>query len=292
MRCSIAVFVECKERVRGSIQASGSSCSGSVEREFYVITVVQRPEGECFPCRPKHAIVFDVTDETDDTDSTLFQNCLTSRSRANAIKRGERVCDRTLGIRRKLLLAIATELARVGTFDNDLKRLVVVLVYHAVGRGGEVAFLNLSGMRFDQDDHGLWTGWGEVKTGHDNDLPYYPNKEEWLTCALHALGVYIISAIHNGKLNRNPNIDEPIWLLPDFQGLANGGAATKITRILSELEKTKKVEGLSEKHTSHGLRAGPSDDLALNEAVDVISIICRGNWCVMFVSVGFWLVLQ
>jgi hypothetical protein len=178
-------------------------------------------------------------------------------------------------------------LAKVGTFDSDLKRLVIVLVYHAVGRGGEVAFLNLSGMRFDQDEHGLWTGWGEPKTGHDGDIPYFPSKEEWLTCVLHALGVYIILAIHYGKLNSNRNPDDPIWLLPNYQGLANGGAATKISRILTELEKTKKVEGLSKDHTSHGLRAGSSDDLALNEAVDVISIICRGNWCVVSVSVGF-----
>jgi hypothetical protein len=159
-----------------------------------------------------------------------------------------------------------------------MKRLVVLLVYHAVGRGGEVANLNLDRMYFDENDHALLTGWGEIKTGHDSEIQYFPSRNEWQTCVYNALAVYMITAIHNGKLNTNTNPDEPLWLLPGYHALKPDGAATKITRILSDLCKKETVEGLGPEHTSHGLRAGSADDLALNEAVDVIAIICRGNW--------------
>jgi hypothetical protein len=177
-------------------------------------------------------------------------------------------------------LRIATELASHSSFSSDEKRLVILLLYHAVGRGGEVAFLNMENMHFDENDSGLWTGWSEPKTSRDNELPYFPNNNEYLTDVIHALGVYLIYAIAKGHLN-TPTTDSTPWLLPGYQKVREAGVAAKVSKILSDLVKGGKVEGLASKHTSHSLRVGPADDLAMNESVDIISIIMRGNWCVV-----------
>lgn len=163
-----------------------------------------------------------------------------------------------------------------------MKRLIVLCVYHAIGRGGEVAFMNLDAMRFDEDQHGLWTGWQETKTGHQNEIPYFPDIADWEVDTIQALAVYAITAINRGKLTDNPLPEEPNWLFPEYVSLVDGGAATKVSKILSTLQKKGRVEGLGVEHTSHGLRAGPSDELAMNEQVDVIAMIMRGNWYVQY----------
>ena len=67
--------------------------------------------------------------------------------------------------------------------------------------------------------------------------------------------------------------------------MADGGASAKATRILKKL--LGKVDGLTEDHTAHGLRAGATDDMLLHRYCNIIAAIFRGNWefegdCVLF----------
>jgi len=198
---------------------------------------------------------------------------LESRAVAACIRRGERIKDRTQGIRRDLLLQICDELLKRGDTPCYQDRAVVLCLYHAIGRGGEVSTLNFQMMHWDPNDDILWTGWHESKTSQENEISFHPDRVSYKIDVLHALGCYIIT--QGDKLN-SCDPDEKDWLFPEFYNLASGGASAKATRIIKSL--VDYIPSLYPEHASHGLRAGPADDLAMNELVDVVSIIARGNW--------------
>lgn len=190
------------------------------------------------------------------------------------MKRGENVSDKRLGIRRELLVRICDELLKQGTAEALEERAIILMLYHAVGRGGEVATTNLDIMHWEENDKMLWSGWNQMKTGRGTELSFTSDSLNFEIDFLHALAAYIVTA--GGSLASDPASDEPAWLFPGYTDLKNGGAASKVSRILKDLVGV--VEGLDELHASHGLRVGPTDDLAMNIAVNIVSIIARGDW--------------
>jgi hypothetical protein len=196
------------------------------------------------------------------------------RGRAAAIKRGENVRDRTMGIRRKLLIRLCDHLLMVGTVKAMEQRAILLTLYHSVGRASEASILNLYNMHWSEDDEMLWTGWNEMKTGRNTEISYHEDYDRYEVCQIHGLACYIVTA--GGKIRGSGNPDEPDWLFPDFANLADGGASTKATAILKALVGV--VPGLEAKHTAHGLRAGPTDDMAMNRVCDVVCMVARGNW--------------
>ena len=204
------------------------------------------------------------------------QSSLRARACAEAIKRGQNVRNKTAGICKQLLTKLSAFLAKAGDALSHENRAIILCLYDAIGRASEVSVLNLDNIYWDPDDEMLWTGWNQVKTGRCTEISYHPDAESFLLDVYNALAVYIITS--GGKLSKNSNPDQPNWLFPGLEKLADGGAASRVTRLLTQLFEQESVPGLLKEHGSHGLRAGPSDDLAMNELVDVVSIICRGDW--------------
>jgi hypothetical protein len=200
------------------------------------------------------------------------------RACAYAMKRGEPVKTATLGLRRKILTRVAKALVGIGNATSFEERAVLITLYMAVGRGGEVSLTHFDGMRWSDEDEALWTAWPEIKTGHFGDISFHADatldyRMDWL----HSIACYIITAAGKlGSANKNP--DDPAWLFPGYTNLADGGASSKASRILKKLAETGTVEGLRKEHTSHSLRAGSSDDMATNIWCHIVSMICRGNW--------------
>jgi len=58
------------------------------------------------------------------------------------------------------------------------ERAVILALYHAIGRAGEVAALNFTNRRWTDC---LWSGWNEFKTGKDSEINFFPDKEDSLT---------------------------------------------------------------------------------------------------------------
>jgi len=203
---------------------------------------------------------------------------LKARGRAEAIKQGENTRDKTLGIHRKLLQHICLHLLETGSPLSYEQRAVILMLYHAVGRGGEVSTMNFDILWWCEDNETApWTGWNKAKTGRSSEISIHPDHSSYRVCLVNALACYIITA--GGKLSSsgpNKNPDEPDWVFPGYADLADGGALTKAGRILKNL--VGEVEGLSEDHASHGLRAGPTDNMAKNRHCDLVVMISRGNW--------------
>ena len=127
-------------------------------------------------------------------------------------------------------------------------------------------------MHYEVIDFILWTGWHEIKTGQENEISYHPDRISFEMDSIHGFGSYIVT--QGDMLQSGEN--EKDWLYPDFYKLESGGAASKASRIIKGL--VDEIPNLEKDHASHGLRAGSADELAMNESVDVVSIISRGNW--------------
>jgi hypothetical protein len=196
------------------------------------------------------------------------------RGRAEAVKRGETIKDSTVGIRGKLLARISDRLFKDGTQLSLCERAIVLTLYHAVGRGSEVSTCNFDLFRWDEDEECLWTAWQQVKTGRGTDLSFHPDATSYVTCEINALACYIVTA---GNSLVNKESGAPDWLFPGLSDLSEkGGASSKATRILKKL--IGRVDGLRSEHTSHGLRAGPADEMAFNHLVHTVCMIARGDW--------------
>ena len=68
------------------------------------------------------------------------------------------------------------------------------------------------------------------------------------------------------------------FLFPYFQNKRDGDVASKVTTLMHALAELKVIPGLTKKHSSHGLKAGASDDAALNRFCSIIAIVSRANW--------------
>lgn len=226
----------------------------------------------------KHKATFLLKDHPDAKWYKELYDQIYIRACVKAIKRGDPIKSATLSIRHKLLNKIAEQLVKRGDAAAYEDRAVVVTLYHAVGRGGEVSHTYFEGMHWSEEDEALWTSWPEEKTGHNGDISFHANaKGEYLTDWIHSMGCYIItSAGRLGSVNKDP--DDPSWLFPSYTNLADGGASSKASRILKSLHKEGSVKGLLAQHASHGIRGGASDDMATNKTCHIVNMICRGGW--------------
>jgi hypothetical protein len=194
---------------------------------------------------------------------------------AAAILRGETISDKRKGIRRKLLREICMYLLKQPNQIPKVERVVILALYYAVGRGGEVSAMNFNTMEWDAEDERLWTGWFEFKTGQSNAIDFLPDGEgDFLLDFYHAFAEYIICC--KERLANSPNITEPNWLFPDYASLADGGAAAKTGRTLEKM--VDHVPGLTKKHGSHAFRDGATDDMLAHPMISLIEAIMRGNW--------------
>ena len=206
---------------------------------------------------------------------TDLYTALKVRGIVAAIKRGESIGERTEGIHRELLMEIADSLLKKNTRESIESRAVLVMLYHAVGRGGEVSTSNWDTAIWEQCRGGrFYLDWGEVKGGKHCVLDFFPDASNFLICMIHSLAAYLITS--SGKVQGSAvDPQAPSWIFPSFVDMAEGGATNKASRILKKL--VGEVEGLHNGHTAHGLRAGAADDMLLNKACNIIGAIFRGN---------------
>jgi hypothetical protein len=203
--------------------------------------------------------------------TTLLQQ-LTARAANAAVFRGENISEKTKGIHREELLRILRHFMVQGDAMSMEKRAIMLLLYHSIGRAGEAAATNFNLLHWDDTHFLLWSGWNQMKASRGGELSYTTDSTNYEFDIIHALATYVISAGHKlskRELARGPNgevVPELVWLFPDYAKLENGGCAAKINAILRQLYDQKVTSML---FTSHGLRVGATNDLAM---------VARGDW--------------
>lgn len=105
-----------------------------------------------------------------------------------AIKNGEKVSKKNVGLARKILLAMLLHLLKYSDEGYE-ERAVLAMLYHAVGRGGEIASTTWESAEWDEDRNHLLFDWGEIKNGQQYVMTLHPAADiecGWLLCSSHS----------------------------------------------------------------------------------------------------------
>jgi hypothetical protein len=206
---------------------------------------------------------------------------LNARAANAAVFRGENISEKAKGIHREELLRIMRHFMAQGDAMSMERRAIMLLLYHSIGRAGEAAATNFNLLYWDDTHFLLWSGWNQMKASRGGELSYTCDSSNFELDLIHALATYVLSAGHKlskRDLTRGPNGDvvpDLVWLFPDYAKLEGGGCAAKINNVLRQLYEAKVTSML---FTSHGLRVGATNDLAMQSDVPFLSIVARGDW--------------
>lgn len=206
-------------------------------------------------------------------------NSLRCRAAVAAISRGESVTKKAIGLSRKALINCCIWLMRQD--DASLgyeERCILVILYHAVGRGGEVSTSAWNNAEWNVDHEFLSLKWGEVKNGQQPEMTFHPDTSEWMLDIFHALACYLIAGHGKSKASSSPAATDSIyWMFPAYVDMVKGGAASKASRIIDKCRKAG-VEGVVEGANSHGIRVTATDDMTFHHLLSVFATIARGGW--------------
>ena len=72
--------------------------------------------------------------------------------------------------------------------------------------------------------------------------------------------------------------DGNTFVFPSERHNKQDDMAGKVTSVLKSISKKGTVVGLTEKHTSQGLKHGAADDCCLNPNNSLVSTVSRANW--------------
>ena len=204
---------------------------------------------------------------------------LNLRATALAIKRGAKVTKKHVGLVRKTLLAMLLYLVKHS--DNGYEeRAVIAMLYHAVGRGSEVAATTWESAEWDDDKQFLLFDWGEIKTGQQYIMTLHPNADSedgWLLCSIHSIACNLICGSTVYKASASAEEAGMNFMFNNYFGMADGGAASKVSRIIQKC-RDGGVEDLPEDFTGHGLRVAAADEMMFNVHLPFFAAIARGGW--------------
>ena len=112
------------------------------------------------------------------------------------ITRGGRISKKAIGFAKETLRDCCLYLCK---HQNDTalgleERAILTILYHAVGRGGEVALTVWENVSWDADGNHKALDWGETKTSNQYLMTFHPDASGWVLDAIHALACYVSSS--------------------------------------------------------------------------------------------------
>mmetsp|Transcript_19499 Transcript_19499/g.42365 ORF Transcript_19499/g.42365 Transcript_19499/m.42365 type:complete len:741 (+) Transcript_19499:209-2431(+) len=203
---------------------------------------------------------------------------LKMRASVECIKRGGTVSKKAVGFARAALANSCEFL--MGQDNQSLgyeERLVLLMLFHAVGRGGEVSTSTWDSARWDEDREFLELDWGEFKKGQQQIMTFHPDAKNWRLCIYHAFACYLLTSSGGNKASTTRVEAGISWILASYVDMREGGAATKAGKILKKC-RDGGVKGIPEESGSHGIRVAATDCMIFNHLLQVFDVIARGNW--------------
>ena len=153
-----------------------------------------------------------------------------------------------------------------------------MILYHAVGRGGEVSTSTWNSAQWEDGREFLSLDWGELKKGQEYIMTFHPDAKGWELNVYHAIACYLIGGHGKAKASTSTSATKGVnWILQGYVDMKDGGASTKVSNILEKCYKGG-VEGVHEGATSHGLRVTATDDMVFNHLLAIFAAIARGGW--------------
>lgn len=195
-----------------------------------------------------------------------------------AMKNGEALSDGSDSIWRAILISICQALILEATALSYMYRAVMVTLYSAVGRASETATCAWDQLVYNTSLQAPQVEWKEIKTGKSAPLAFFPDCKNYEMCWFHCMFCYLVCEGGGFEVTSSLVPDGIKFLFPNFVYVAEATISSNITNKLHALAKTGKVAGLTDRHSSHGLKSGSADDCTYHKLCTIIALVSRGNW--------------
>ena len=252
--------------------ASGYFAAKSAKQHFSNLknAVIEKTNNMCTYLQPTAG----GNDWCDRIFHRMFRQCATQ-----AIERGEPISSSSDAIWRQILIDICRFLvSKTSQANRYLWRVVFITLYSVIGRAGESATATWNTMRWHTTLKCPLFVWSEVKTGKDCQVTMYCDASSWEMCWWHAMFCYLMTSDAGSYDSSKDTIPEGVEFLFPYLQSTSDGVSSMVTKILHKLAKLGVIPGLTMSHSSHGFKAGASDDASLNSFINIIAIVCRANW--------------
>lgn len=117
-------------------------------------------------------------------------------------------------------------------------------------------------------------------------MTFHADPKDWRLDFYHAMACYLImGGGGSGRASASQEECGVCWMFPALADLADGSAATKVSKILDKARKG--GANIPNETNSHGLRVAATDEMIFNPLVSIFAVIARGGWDFEGDSVAF-----
>ena len=158
-------------------------------------------------------------------------------------------------------------------------RALVCSLHHALGRAGELALNAWPSVEYNFSLLAPQLMWKEFKTGKSCPISFFPDFCSYLIDWCHCMFCYLVSDGSDSYSTLSSEVPNGnTFIFPSLRHKDQNAIARDVTALLHRVAKTKKVVGLTQKHSSQGFKHGAADDCSLNPNCPVPSSAARAGW--------------
>ena len=130
---------------------------------------------------------------------------------------------------------------------------------------------------WDGEQQCLVFDWGELKKSQQMQMTYHPDAHSWELDEFNCLACYLLCGPGDHKASASEGNSKINWMFPAYVDMADGGAASKVGRILEKCRQGG-VKGIPEDAQSHGLRVTAMDEMIFNPLLSIFASMAHGGW--------------
>lgn len=156
------------------------------------------------------------------------------------------------------------------------QRAWLAILYSAVGRGGEVKFIDTADWMYHPLFEVTDIGWTELKTREKYAMPMVPNKKDFTFDFYHSLGSFF--AVENGLFRSGDDqVAIQSYLFPDLHGYVDSGVTKKVTAIIRDNLPQGCPKELGDTYSAKSLRKGSITELMTHRSLNGLDVCGRSG---------------
>jgi hypothetical protein len=174
---------------------------------------------------------------------------------------------------------ICKKLLRESTFQstNLQSRAILITLWMAAGRGGEVKFVDFSEWQYHPKLGVTDIGWTELKVLEKYSMPMIPDREGFWLDTFHAWGCYW--AVEKG-LYRNESAKisgHSNYLFPDLHNMTDARVAAHITTMIRRCLPAGCGKEIQAAFSAKSTRKGAVTEMSVHPECDILSVCARSG---------------
>jgi len=156
------------------------------------------------------------------------------------------------------------------------QRAWLAILFSAVGRGGEVKFVDIADWMWHPRFEVVDIGWTELKMREKYAMPMVPHKRQYLADFYHAIGSFW--AVEGGLFQAGDDQHAiESYLFPDLHSLNDSGVLKKITAVIRENLPDGCPQDITDSYSAKLLQRGSITELMMHRALNGMDVCGRSG---------------